>query len=72
MVPTDDEQESLDLDDNSQVKIDLVEERDGISETEQEISEYEEFPIVADASSFLGKAKKTKWMKYVPSKIVRI
>lgn len=52
-------------------EIDLVEVRNGGSETEQEISDNEEVSIVADAASFLGKDKKPKWMKLVPSKTVR-
>nr|XP_023014742.1 uncharacterized protein LOC111504426 [Leptinotarsa decemlineata] len=75
MVPTDDEGESHDSDDDSEGEIDMVEERDGGSESEQEISDCEEEEeddtIVAIAASFLGKDKKTIWMKHVPPKNVR-
>lgn len=55
MLPTDDEEKSLDSDDDSDVETDLVEERQGGIEMEEEISDYEEVSIVAHAASFTTK-----------------
>lgn len=68
LVPTDDE--NYFDDDESENEIDLIEEREGGSESEQDLSDGEE-ESASNTLSFIGKDGVTRWRKMFPPRNVR-